>query len=104
TAELRTVGADIEAKLGLPVKLTGSLNRRRIELRYSSREEKERVCAKLLSQSSWPPHNRARPKPHPPPAPALPHCCAKSPRWSCSRSSFTSASASQSRPSTSRAF
>jgi ParB family transcriptional regulator, chromosome partitioning protein len=49
TAELRTVGADIEAKLGLPVKLTGSLNRGRIELRYSSREEMQRVCAKLLS-------------------------------------------------------
>jgi ParB family transcriptional regulator, chromosome partitioning protein len=49
TAELRTVGADIEAKLGLPVKLTGSLHRGRIELRYSSREEMERVCAKLLS-------------------------------------------------------
>jgi len=31
------------------VKLTGSLNRGRIELRYSSREEMERVCAKLLS-------------------------------------------------------
>jgi ParB family transcriptional regulator, chromosome partitioning protein len=49
TAELRAIGADIEAKLGLPVKLTGSLNRGRIELRYSSREEMERVCAKLLS-------------------------------------------------------
>jgi ParB family transcriptional regulator, chromosome partitioning protein len=49
TAELRMVGADIEAKLGLPVKLTGSLHRGRIELRYSSREEMERVCAKLLS-------------------------------------------------------
>jgi ParB family chromosome partitioning protein len=49
TAELRTVGADIEAKLGLPVKLTGTLHRGRIELRYSSREEMERVCAKLLS-------------------------------------------------------
>ena len=49
TAELRAIGADIEAKLGLPVKLTGSLNRGRIEFRYSSREEMERVCAKLLS-------------------------------------------------------
>lgn len=49
TAELRAIGADIEAKLRLPVKLTGSLNRGRIELRYSSREEMERVCAKLLS-------------------------------------------------------
>ncbi|MHB8613392.1 MAG: ParB/RepB/Spo0J family partition protein [Candidatus Dormibacteraceae bacterium] len=49
TAELRAIGADIEAKVGLPVKLTGSFNRGRIELRYSSREELERVCAKLLS-------------------------------------------------------
>jgi ParB family transcriptional regulator, chromosome partitioning protein len=49
TAELRAIGADIEAKTGLPVKLIGSLNRGRIELRYSSREEMERVCAKLLS-------------------------------------------------------
>jgi ParB family chromosome partitioning protein len=49
TAELRALGADIESKLGLPLKLTGSLNRGKIELRYSSREELERVCAKLLS-------------------------------------------------------
>ena len=49
TAELRALGAGIEAKLGLPMKLTGSLNRGKIELRYSSREELERVCAKLLS-------------------------------------------------------
>lgn len=49
TAELRSIGSDIERKLSLPVKLTGSLNRGRIELRYSSREEMERVCAKLLS-------------------------------------------------------
>ena len=49
TAELRAIAADIESKLGLPIKLTGSLNRGKIELRYSSREELERVCAKLLS-------------------------------------------------------
>lgn len=49
TAELRAIAADIESKLGLPIKLTGSLNRGKIELRYSSREELERVCAKLVS-------------------------------------------------------
>jgi ParB family transcriptional regulator, chromosome partitioning protein len=49
TAELRAIGSDLEAKLGLGVKLTGTLNRGRIDLRYSSREELERVCAKLLS-------------------------------------------------------
>ncbi len=49
TAELRAIAADIESKLGLPIKLTGSLNRGKVELRYSSREELERVCAKLLS-------------------------------------------------------
>ena len=49
TAELHAIAADIESKIGLPMKLTGSLNRGKIELRYSSREELERVCAKLLS-------------------------------------------------------
>jgi len=49
TAELRAIAAGIELKLGLPMKLTGSLNRGKLELRYSSREELERVCAKLLS-------------------------------------------------------
>jgi ParB family chromosome partitioning protein len=49
TAELRAIAADIESKLGLPIKFTGSLNRGKIELRYSSREELERVCAKLVS-------------------------------------------------------
>jgi ParB family transcriptional regulator, chromosome partitioning protein len=49
TAELREIGAGIESKLGLSIKLTGSLNRGKLELRYSSREELERVCAKLLS-------------------------------------------------------
>jgi ParB family transcriptional regulator, chromosome partitioning protein len=49
TAELRAIAGDIETKLGLPIKFTGSLNRGKVELRYSSREELERVCAKLVS-------------------------------------------------------
>jgi ParB family chromosome partitioning protein len=49
TAELRALAADVESSLGLPVKVTGSLNRGTVELRYSSREELERVCAKLVS-------------------------------------------------------
>jgi ParB family chromosome partitioning protein len=49
TAELRAIAADMESTLGVPVKVTGSINRGRIELRYSSREELERVCAKLVS-------------------------------------------------------
>jgi ParB family transcriptional regulator, chromosome partitioning protein len=49
TAELKAIAADLEARLGLPIKLTGSLNRGKAELRYSSREDLERVCAKLLS-------------------------------------------------------
>ena len=48
-ADLRAVAADIESSLGLPVKITGTLNRGKIELRYSAREELERVCAKLVS-------------------------------------------------------
>jgi ParB family chromosome partitioning protein len=48
-AELRSVAAEAESKLGLPVKISGSFNRGKIELRYSSREELERVCAKLVS-------------------------------------------------------
>jgi ParB family chromosome partitioning protein len=47
--ELRALAADVESSLGLPVKLTGSLNQGRLEVRYSSREELERVCAKLVS-------------------------------------------------------
>lgn len=47
--ELRALAADVESSLGVPVKLTGTLHRGRIELRYSSREELERVCAKLVS-------------------------------------------------------
>ncbi|HET7420615.1 MAG TPA: ParB/RepB/Spo0J family partition protein [Candidatus Dormibacteraeota bacterium] len=48
-AELRAIAADVESSLGLPVKLTGNLNRGRLELTYSNREELERVCAKLVS-------------------------------------------------------
>ena len=48
-AELRAIAADVESSLGLPVKLTGNLNRGRLELTYSNREELERVCAKLGS-------------------------------------------------------
>jgi len=47
--DLRAIAANIESSLGLPVKLTGNLNRGRLELGYSTREELERVCAKLLS-------------------------------------------------------
>ncbi|MFI5281917.1 MAG: ParB/RepB/Spo0J family partition protein [Candidatus Dormibacterales bacterium] len=47
--ELRALAADIESSLGLPVNLVGSMNRGRVELKYSSREELERVCAKLVS-------------------------------------------------------
>ncbi len=47
-ADLRNVAADVESHLGIPVKITGTLNRGKIELRYSSREELERVCAKLV--------------------------------------------------------
>jgi len=49
SADLRAIAADIESSLGVPVKLRGSLNRGKLEIRYSSREELERVCAKLVS-------------------------------------------------------
>ena len=49
SAELRALGADLEARLGLPVRFKGTGNRGRLEIRYSSREELERVCAKLVS-------------------------------------------------------
>src|SRR5690348_12871360 len=49
TAELRAIAADIESSVGLPARLTGSLNRGKLEIRYSSREELERVCVKLVS-------------------------------------------------------
>ena len=48
-AELRSFAAEAESRLGVPVKISGSLNRGKIELRYSSREELERVCVKLVS-------------------------------------------------------
>ena len=49
SAELRAIAADVESSLGLPVSLSGTLNRGKIELRYSSREELELLCAKLVS-------------------------------------------------------
>jgi ParB family transcriptional regulator, chromosome partitioning protein len=48
SAELRRLAAEMESKLGLPVKVTGTINRGTIELKYSSQEELERVCAKLV--------------------------------------------------------
>ena len=47
--ELRSLAGDLESSLGLPAKITGSMNRGKVELRYSSREELERVCAKLVN-------------------------------------------------------
>ena len=47
--ELRVRGAEIEATLGVPVRFKGTANRGRLEIRYSSREELERVCAKLVT-------------------------------------------------------
>ncbi len=49
SAELGAVAASVESTLGLPVKITGTPNRGKIELRYASREELKRVCAKLVS-------------------------------------------------------
>ena len=49
SADLRALASEIETKLSLPAKLTGSMNRGKLEIRYSSREELERVCAKLVS-------------------------------------------------------
>jgi ParB family chromosome partitioning protein len=48
SGELAAAAAEAEAKLGLPVKITGTMNRGKVELRYSSREELRRVCAKLV--------------------------------------------------------
>jgi ParB family chromosome partitioning protein len=48
SAAMQALAADIEARLGLPVRFKGTINRGRVELRYSSREELERVCAKLV--------------------------------------------------------
>jgi ParB family chromosome partitioning protein len=49
SAELRRIAGELESKLGLPVKVTGTINRGVIELKYSSQEDLERVCAKLVS-------------------------------------------------------
>jgi ParB family chromosome partitioning protein len=49
SAELRGIAAEVELRLGLPVKVTGTANRGTVALRYSSREELKRVCAKLVS-------------------------------------------------------
>ncbi|MEP6753370.1 MAG: ParB/RepB/Spo0J family partition protein [Candidatus Dormiibacterota bacterium] len=49
SAELRSLAGDIESRLGLPAKITGSMNRGKVELTYSSREELERVCGKLVT-------------------------------------------------------
>ena len=46
--ELRRIASEVESTLGLPVKVTGTLNRGKIELRYASRVELEQVCAKLM--------------------------------------------------------
>ena len=48
SADLRALAAEVEMKLSLPTKITGSMNRGKLEIRYSSREELERVCAKLV--------------------------------------------------------
>ena len=49
SGELRAIAADVESSLGVPVKIEGTLSRGAVVLRYSSREELERVCAKLVS-------------------------------------------------------
>jgi ParB family chromosome partitioning protein len=49
SSELRSLASEIETRLGLPAKITGSANRGKVELRYSSREELQRVCAKLVN-------------------------------------------------------
>jgi ParB family transcriptional regulator, chromosome partitioning protein len=49
SAELRALGAELETALGLPVRFKGTGNRGRLEIKYSSREELERVCAKLVT-------------------------------------------------------
>jgi ParB family transcriptional regulator, chromosome partitioning protein len=48
SADLHALAAEVETKLSLPTKITGSMNRGKVEIRYSSREELERVCAKLV--------------------------------------------------------
>ena len=48
STELRALAAQVETRLGVPAKISGSMNRGKVELKYSSREELERVCAKLV--------------------------------------------------------
>ena len=49
SAELRSLAGEVESRLGIPAKITGTINRGKVELRYSSRQELERVCAKLVN-------------------------------------------------------
>jgi len=49
SAAMRALAAELEMKLGLPVRVAGTANRGRLEVRYSSREELDRVCAKLVT-------------------------------------------------------
>lgn len=49
SAELRSLAAELESRLGLPVRFKGTGNRGRLEVKYSSREELDRVCAKLVT-------------------------------------------------------
>jgi len=49
SAELRAVAAELEKTLGLPIRVRGTANRGKLEIRYSSREELDRVCAKLVT-------------------------------------------------------
>ncbi len=49
STELRALAADIEKTLGLPVRMKGTANRGRLQILYSSREELQRVCAKLVT-------------------------------------------------------
>ena len=49
SAELRALAADLEKRLGLPIRIKGTANRGRLEVRYSSREELDRVYAKLVT-------------------------------------------------------
>jgi ParB family transcriptional regulator, chromosome partitioning protein len=48
SADLRALAAELETTLSLPTKITGTMSRGKLEVRYSSREELERVCAKLV--------------------------------------------------------
>jgi ParB family chromosome partitioning protein len=48
STDLGALASEVEAKLGLPTKISGTMNHGKVELRYSSREELQRVCAKLV--------------------------------------------------------